>query len=115
MYEEKLLSENLTDFEAALQAHGLATATVLYNINCCMMLFRLHEVSGKNYLDGKIVVEHTESIRRRYDESLISQGYYRHSIRVIEQFVELCTTGKISRENQSRGSTYALTPEFEHI
>ena len=112
---KETLRELLDKYEAELAKFGLRPGTRLNLVSCANALICRHEKAGKDELDGRIIAEYFEDISKREYTGSRSKSYGYKMERELKRFLHFAKTGEAKLANPTKGSRYALIPEFERI
>ncbi len=115
LQERKRISELLDGFDAEMKTRGLAVTTRLRRLSCITPLVAFHEERGAEWLDGALIAEFLSVSRERFADSEKYMRYFTAIRRSVEQFIAYARGDDIVWNNPMKGSTYNLTPEFQHI
>ena len=115
--QERIPIAGLLDgYEAALTHMGYSVVTKLVYIQRAVMIVRMHENQGLEFLDPEVVAAYSRDIDERHYSGKISKQYYSQIKREIERFIHYARSGNCDAlPSPLSGARTKLSPEFTRI
>lgn len=106
----------LEGYDAALTRMGYSVVTRLTFIQQAVMIIRVHENHGLEYLDPEIVANYSREVDERHYSGELKKGYYLQIKRGIERFVNYAWLNDCKMPpSPLSGARVKLSPEFERV